>query len=132
MNTVVMGVGPPEKSIRFFKCMDAPDPASQEAVVADFSRLLKQGGGQTKYGYVKREGLPPDAPLIHELYDLAFVNRQQSINAIGEVTKLADLADIRLGISSPSTRNCQPMRREAKMFASSKDEILALMGDKPR
>ncbi len=98
VNTVVMRIGSTEESIRFFKCLDARDPASQDDIVADFSRLVTQGGGRTKYGYVIREGLPPEAPLIHELYDPAFVSKRQSITAIGEVTQLGDLTEIRLGI----------------------------------
>jgi len=99
VNTVVVGVGTADRSIRFFKCMEASDVRPLEEVLADFSRLLKQGGGKTNYGYVIREGLPADAPLIHELYDPVFINKQQSIIAIGEVRQLSDLADIRLGIS---------------------------------
>jgi hypothetical protein len=98
LNTVVVEVHSADRCIRFFKWIDASDLGPHEEVIADLSRLLKQGGGQTKYGYVIREGLPTDAPLIHELYDPAFISKQQSIIAIGEVRQLSDLAEIRLGI----------------------------------
>jgi len=99
VNTVVVGVGSVDRSIRFFKCMKASDVRPLEEHLADLSRLLKQGGGKTNYGYVIREGLPADTPLIHELYDPVFISKQQSIRAIGEIRKLSDLADIRQGIS---------------------------------
>lgn len=98
-NTVVVGVGSADRSIRFFKCMKASDVRPLEEELADLSRLLKQGGGKTKYGYIIREGLPADVPLIHELYDPVFISKQQSISAIGEIKQLSDLADIRQGIS---------------------------------
>jgi hypothetical protein len=68
-------------------------------LVADFTRLIRQGGGRTRHGYVIREGLPPEAPLLYDLYDPEVASRRQSLTALGQVQRLADLADVLSGFN---------------------------------
>ena len=118
MNTVVVEVGTGDRSIRFFKCMEVSAAGPQDELVADLSRLLKQGGGKTNHGYVIREGLPTEAPLTHELYDPVIISKQQSITAIGHVRQLADLAEIRLGISLARHPQLSPSEKGGRVPSS--------------
>ena len=49
-----------DAAARFFR---VPADANDEAILADLERLLPRDGGETRYGYVLREPLPPESSL---------------------------------------------------------------------
>jgi hypothetical protein len=94
MSLLVVEKNATNRLLRFFRCPDSSPDLPVDVAANDLSRLLKQGGGKTTYGYIVREGLPPDAPLVHALYDPALADQMKDLSELGQLRRLADFADI--------------------------------------
>ena len=93
MNTLIFEVGNlGDQTIRFFRPPGIFEPQEQD-IRADFRKLLKQGGGKTIYGYVLRESISPDAPLLYEKYHPDLLARQEDIQHFGDVRRLGELME---------------------------------------
>lgn len=98
INTLVVEVGKPEiPTLRFFKCPIASG-TKQKEVISDLRRLIRQGGGSTKYGYVLRDGLPPGSPLLHDMYRPDLLDRQEELAHVGAVRPLSELVEVHRGL----------------------------------
>ena len=99
------------RPLRFFQCPEASDQPAVEVITNDLSCLLKQEAGNTTYGYVVFEGLPPDAPLVHDLYDPTLADQMKDLSELGQLKRLADFADI-LRAGYPAARYSQGTTEE--------------------
>jgi hypothetical protein len=85
--------------MRFFRCPEAETEADQTEVIADLQQLLRQGGGQTKFGYVLRDLPAHGAALAYDLYHPDLFRKQQELAAFGGVSRLGDVMLIRRGLN---------------------------------
>ena len=93
MGTLILEMGKSDPApVKFFKECEEQD------LIADFKRLLRQGGGRTEYGYVRREPLPAESPLIFERYHPDLIAQREDMRYFGKVRPLSDLVDIREGL----------------------------------
>ncbi|MHB9130422.1 MAG: restriction endonuclease subunit S domain-containing protein [Armatimonadota bacterium] len=95
--TLFLEVGGQSPDIRFFKVLPTASEQLQD-VLGDFERLMRQGGGKTRFGYVIREGLADDAPLLYDLFHPDLLDHKQSLEHYGERRYLGDLVDVSFGI----------------------------------
>jgi hypothetical protein len=83
--------------VRFFKLEKPKDSTHTKTILNDFQRLMKQGGGQTKYGYVIRGR---EQIRDHWRYDFHHPNttkRKQELSVFGVTRSLSDLFEVRAG-----------------------------------
>lgn len=84
--------------VRFFKYPWVEDAAEQDQILEDLSRLLRQEGGRTCYGYVLREGLAPGSKWSFDLYSPETKQKREKLQMLGEVKPLKELFDIIRGV----------------------------------
>lgn len=95
--TLVLSVGVVQQEIRFFKHPTVAEDAEAQAIVNDLRRLKKQGGGTTRYGYVVRDPLPADSPLLFERHHPELHRRERDMAVYGGVQPLGKLVQLRRG-----------------------------------
>ena len=98
-----------DRLVRFFRIPgsvleDMPEER-QAAILADFRRLLGQGGGQTEFGFVLREGLTADAPWLFHRHHPNYQKRIADLEYFGGVRPLGELVDIWLGFQNSQMVN---------------------------
>lgn len=94
---LILEVGQSNKiPIKFFKISAQSNAQASSEVIKDFQKLIKQGGGETKYGYIYRESIEPGEKLTYEKYHPDLLQRQKEIGEYGSVQKLKDICEIRL------------------------------------
>lgn len=99
MTTLLIEVGGSlSPTLRFFRCPRISSEDQRQRVLADLQRLMKQGGGQTQYGYVLREGLSPREKLLFERHNPELVQSQKDMAHLGDVRTLADMVEIQVGL----------------------------------
>ncbi|MGO9122891.1 MAG: hypothetical protein ACLQPD_35380 [Desulfomonilaceae bacterium] len=92
------------QSVRFFKYPWIEDGTGQDEVLDDLSRLLMQGGGKTRYGYVLREGLSPGSKWSFDLHSPETVQKKQELKSLlGEIRPLQEIFKIVRGMPHPGT-----------------------------
>ena len=64
----------------------------------ELGALFRQTGGTTLNGYVLRESLDPSRPLQFSAHDPHRKIRQDQLRKLGDVRRLGDLVDIRMGM----------------------------------
>lgn len=102
MSMLVLTIGVETDGVlRFFKCPSLSDIEEQD-IVADFKRLLRQGGGTTEFGYVLRDPPPLDAPLSYDLHHPDLAERRDEMVHFGELRRLDKLVDIHRGLMPDS------------------------------
>lgn len=79
---------------RFWRLGELRNPTR---VIADFRKLLKQGGGQTSFGFVVREALDPAAPLGFESHHPDFKKKYERLKDYGGTTQLNDICEVLIG-----------------------------------
>lgn len=104
MHTLHMTVGNKSGPIRFTRLPAIADSDEATAWLDDFRVLNSRGGGITRYGYVIRDPLPSDGTLSYNLYCPDTVEREASLQHLGEVKRLSDLFDIHVGTVVASRR----------------------------
>ncbi|MEU2032615.1 hypothetical protein [Nocardia amamiensis] len=75
----------PTPPVRMFR---VPADADADDVRSDFARLLKQGGGRSKFGYVLRERPDADIGLNFDAHDPAIEQQRASLSGFGGVVRL--------------------------------------------
>ena len=93
--------------LRFFHIpagVDA-DHALAADVDADLADLLAREGGQTRWGFVLREGLPPGEPWVYDLYSPQSMALQKDLRELGELRRLVELADFARTIHTVTRRD---------------------------
>jgi hypothetical protein len=80
---------------RFLRLRGLPD---EGAVRKELGALFGQAGGATPNGYVVRESLDPSRPLQFSVHDPQRNVRHQHLRKLGEVRRLGDVFDIRMGM----------------------------------
>ena len=73
-------------------------------VDADLAALLAREGGQTRWGFVLREGLPSGEPWVYDLYSPQSMALQKDLRELGELRPLAELADFARTIHAVTRR----------------------------
>lgn len=101
-------------TLRFFKCPEVPSSDKRERALSDLRRLMKQGGGQTEYGYVLREGLAPGEKLLFDRYDPELIQRQEDMAHLGDVRPLSNMVEIRKGF--PRLRTSELITKKRHKF----------------
>lgn len=69
------------------------DDVGDEELINDFRQLMRQGGGNTRFGFVHRGELTPGDPLNADLYEPTVVERRSAIRFYGAVQRLDRIAD---------------------------------------
>ena len=71
-------------------------PASPDgpAVTEDFRRLLKRGGGHTKYGYVLRDMPPPGDSLAFDRHDPEVITKRAELAVLGSTVTVDQAFDM--------------------------------------
>ena len=90
----------PSPVTRFFSVPDSAPNGLTDRVRDDFSTLLRQGGGETEFGYVIREPLDPAEAWTFAAHDPEIEREVQELEELGEVTPLGDLFEITRGIKT--------------------------------
>jgi hypothetical protein len=90
--------GQPGPSVRFFKCPSVDNEAQRSDVLNDFRRLLQQGGGKTKHGYVLRQGLMPGDSWLYDAHHPDLVSRKEDLAQLGGLRTLREFVQILRGI----------------------------------
>ena len=87
--------GSTDSLLRFFHIPAGVDDDHTLAadVEADLADLLTRDGGQTRWGFVLREGLPRGEPWVYDLYSPQSMALQEDLRELGELRLLAELAD---------------------------------------
>ncbi|WP_159847600.1 hypothetical protein [Nocardia sp. CY41] len=78
----------PAPPLRMFR---VPTDADADDVRSDFARLLEQGGGHSKFGYVLREIPDADIGLNFDAHDPAVKQQRASLSGFGGVVRLREL-----------------------------------------
>jgi hypothetical protein len=81
--------------VRFFKV--SKDMVDQPEVLQDLSRLLRQDGGTTEYGYVYRDDLTAKDPTTFDFYSPETDRLRQSVNDLSPTVSLGKIAKILIG-----------------------------------
>jgi len=81
---------------KFFKYSEKLNPAE---VLKDIKRLNKQNGGQTQYGYIRREDISYEDSISFERFDPKFLTELKNIETIGSVYTLSELGRFFRGLS---------------------------------
>ncbi len=90
--------GSTDAPIRYFKCPLVENAAARAEALADFRKLLQQGGGKTRQGYVLRDVLPAASWLYAANHpDLA--KRKEDLAHLGGIRRLGDLVEVLRGIN---------------------------------
>ncbi len=91
--------------VRFFKCPPVENEAERSEVLNDFRRLLQQGGGKTRHGYVLRESLRPGASWLYDAYHPDLGKKKEDLAQLGSLQSLGDLVEVKRGIHSLLDKN---------------------------
>ena len=86
-----------KKPVKFFRIPEIAELENPDDVIRDFKGLLKRGGGETTYGYVHRELIPPGEQLLYEKYHPSIRRKQEDIESYGHVIKLGDVGKVQRG-----------------------------------
>ncbi len=87
--------------VRFLRLRGQLDPA---ALRRELAALFRQAGGTTPNGYVVRELLDPTRPLQFSAHDPQRKVRHERLRVLGEVRRLGDLVNIRMGVLAGKDR----------------------------
>lgn len=80
------------------KFFTLPDEADPEGIRSDFAHLLRQGGGQTRFGFVRREILDPAQSLWPDRWSPHLEAQLADLENLGSTAPLQQLADVQLGV----------------------------------
>ncbi|MCX6064970.1 MAG: hypothetical protein NT121_04350 [Chloroflexi bacterium] len=83
--------------IKFFKIPDIDETLREETILSDFHRLLKQGGGQTEFGFVIRDRKQIGENWSFDYHHPAITKRKQELSVFGATSKLSDIFEIKKG-----------------------------------
>jgi hypothetical protein len=83
--------------IKFFEIPNNFEEGEGLGIIQDFTRLAKQGGGVTQYGFVYREQIEPGEKLNFQKYHPDLLKRQGEIKEYGGVRKLSEICKIFMG-----------------------------------
>jgi hypothetical protein len=113
INTLLVEVGRQSPPIlRFFRYPEVTSDSQKTEIISDLQRLLKQGGGQTRYGYVLRDGLSPGSVWLHDKYHPDVLKRQREMAHLGDVRPLGDLVEILRGLHIANDRDSLSEERD--------------------
>lgn len=89
-------VGEETPVTKFFSVPESEDRDWGE-VVQDFEQLLRQGGGETTYGFVRRDQLDPDDTWSYDSYSPERQRELEEIKELGNVQPLGELFEVKAG-----------------------------------
>ncbi|MCS4193522.1 hypothetical protein GGP50_001743 [Salinibacter ruber] len=81
---------------KFFSVPTSED-TDEEDVLDDFERLLRQGGGETAYGFVHRGQMDPDDTWSYEYLSPERQREIDEIKELGDVHPLGELFGVKVG-----------------------------------
>ncbi len=90
----------PEGADRVCRFFRIPDEAEDDQLLTDLSRLERQGGGQTEYGYVLRGSLSADRPWTFDFHHPELARKTDDLRAIGDLHRLEDLVEAFKGVNT--------------------------------
>lgn len=99
-------------TMRFFKCPEVFSKEAQEKVISDLRQLMKQGGGQTEYGYVLRGGLFKGESLLYSRHHPELVRHQKDMAHIGAVRPLSETVEILKFQRGLYSKHCRDLSAE--------------------
>jgi len=94
---ILIEKAPASECTRFFQCPASGDDTQIAVVTSDLSKLLRQKGGLTRYGYAFRGQLSLNRPWIYSIYHPENVNRKEDLASLGGLRRLSDIARIERG-----------------------------------
>lgn len=85
---------PREAQDSLLRIFRVPAGEDDQAITEDFRRVLRQGGGRGKFGYVLRDMPPPGDTLAYERHDPALAARRAELAVMGSTTTIGELFEV--------------------------------------
>ncbi|MFH5833855.1 hypothetical protein [Halalkalibaculum sp. DA384] len=99
LSTLFLTVGTQESTpVRFFKISNRSYSASESEIWKDFKILCNQGGGKTRYGFVRREPIKPGDRIAYDLLDPSLKEKVKELNKLGDVRNLNEFFELKRGL----------------------------------